>query len=556
MSAPAKLSLANPKVGAGRDPELDRALIACLPFDLELRDISGALRFRHFAAAPQGEPQIDKRADGRILKTQRSRLTLKGETLELALTNDISEQKQARDALFQQAYFDDRTGLPNRMLFETIVRDLNLQGAANFAIGGLSLDNFERFKVYYGSPLSAALLTKIAARVSDALSPADCLAQVGDHEFALLIAPAAARSELQARMQTLLQRLREPFFVEDQELFVAASLGLSLCPEHGVDYETLKFKAEAALHRARGDANHNLRFFDPEVSAPGIDRAALEQALRQAIRDRRFCCAFQPKYNFRLNKICGLEILLRWRDGEGASHPPGEMIELALDLGLMNDIAHLALADGLAAMDAIDDAFGPDVTLGFNIAARQANDARFMRGIADVLRRSGQARRFVIELTEEALVMADEFQTSVLPMLRAIGAKLSIDDFGVGYSSLSKLAEITADEVKVDRSLIAAIHMRPRSQTLLRAIESMSEALGMSVVVEGVETSDELDYLKAHSRIAIAQGYYFAKPMTLEEFSVSAPGAAKPRWRQERRGAAQTRAKPGAPQRRFERRGD
>jgi EAL domain-containing protein (putative c-di-GMP-specific phosphodiesterase class I) len=139
-----------------------------------------------------------------------------------------------------------------------------------------------------------------------------------------------------------------------------------------------------------------------------------------------------------------------------------------------------------------------------------------MRGFAAMLRHSGQAHRFIIELTEEAFLQASRFQSHVLPMLREAGAKISIDDFGVGYSSLATLSEVTADEIKVDRAFVAAIHQRPRSQSVLRAIESIGEALGMNVMAEGVETAEELTYLADHTSIRVAQGFYFGQPLTFE----------------------------------------
>jgi EAL domain-containing protein (putative c-di-GMP-specific phosphodiesterase class I) len=206
---------------------------------------------------------------------------------------------------------------------------------------------------------------------------------------------------------------------------------------------------------------------------------------------------------------------MRWRDENGEARSPGDSIAFAVNLGLMNEMTLLLFEETLACLSAIDATFGPGLRLGFNIAAQQAGDVRFMRAFADRLAASGQAARFMIELTEEALLRAGQFQLQVAPMLREIGAKISIDDFGVGYSSLSTLAEITADEIKVDRSFITAIHERVRNQDLLRAIESVGEALHTPVIVEGVETEAELAYLRDHTRISVAQGYYFSPPVVI-----------------------------------------
>jgi EAL domain-containing protein (putative c-di-GMP-specific phosphodiesterase class I) len=244
-----------------------------------------------------------------------------------------------------------------------------------------------------------------------------------------------------------------------------------------------------------------------------------EQRLRLAIRDQRLGCAYQPKVDFRSGEVIGLEVLLRWRDEDGFIHPPGEFVNLAVELGLMDEITHLVLAETVESMDRINEAFGPEVTISINVAAKQADEPLFMRSLVDALVSTGYPERFMLELTEEAFLAKSRFQRDVLPMIRAIGAKVSIDDFGVGYSSLAALADITADEIKVDRSFITAIHQRPRSQSILKAIESLAGALDMSIVVEGVESFEELAYLQAATRIRKAQGYYFARPQFLDEFS-------------------------------------
>jgi EAL domain-containing protein (putative c-di-GMP-specific phosphodiesterase class I) len=243
----------------------------------------------------------------------------------------------------------------------------------------------------------------------------------------------------------------------------------------------------------------------------------LEQRLRLAIRDRQFCCAFQPKVDIRSQEVVGFETLVRWRDSEGEIHSPLAFIGLATELGVIDPITHFVLAEAIKSIDLLDDAFGAGKAIAINVAAKQAGDLRFMRSFVDALAASGRADRFIVEVTEDAFIAKNQFQMQVLPMLRNVGARVSIDDFGTGYSSLSVLADITADEIKIDRSFITDIHARPRSQSVLKAIESVSAALGMSVVAEGVETFEELAYLLGATRIRYAQGYHFAKPFFLED---------------------------------------
>jgi EAL domain-containing protein (putative c-di-GMP-specific phosphodiesterase class I) len=254
-----------------------------------------------------------------------------------------------------------------------------------------------------------------------------------------------------------------------------------------------------------------------------------EQALRLAIVEKRFCCAFQPKVDIRTKDVKGIEALVRLRDDEGVIQAPGTFINLAVELGLIDELTHLVLAEIVKSIDLINETFGPDTTISINVAAKQAGNPEFMRPFAEALEATGFPRRFLIEVTEDAFVTKTHFQDEILPIFRKLGVGISIDDFGIGYSSLSALADITADEIKIDRSFITDIHKRPRSQGILRAIESLSEALGMTVIAEGIETFEERAYLQAATKIRYAQGYYFSRPIFLEELKPAVPLASEAR---------------------------
>jgi len=215
--------------------------------------------------------------------------------------------------------------------------------------------------------------------------------------------------------------------------------------------------------------------------------------------------------------IKGIEALVRLRDDQGVIQAPGTFINLAVELGLIDELTHLVLAEIVKSIDLINETFGADTTISINVAAKQAGNPEFMRPFAEALEATGYPKRFMIEVTEDAIVAKTHFQTEILPIFRRLGVGISIDDFGIGYSSLSALADITADEIKIDRSFITDIHKRPRSQGILRAIESLSEALGMTVIAEGIESFEELAYLQAATKIRYAQGFYFSRPIFLEE---------------------------------------
>ncbi len=232
---------------------------------------------------------------------------------------------------------------------------------------------------------------------------------------------------------------------------------------------------------------------------------------------------------------------MRLRDHEGVIQAPGTFINLAVELGLIDELTHLVLAEIVKSIDSINETFGPTATISINVAAKQAGNVEFMRSFAGALEATGFPKRFMIEVTEDAFVTKTHFQDEILPIFRELGVGISIDDFGTGYSSLSALADITADEIKIDRSFIADIHKRPRSQGILRAIESLSEALGMTVIAEGLESYEELAYLQAATRIRYAQGFYFSRPIFLEELKLATPLASEARVSTTSRAAPENR---------------
>ena len=549
--------MANANQDDARRPELDssvlRAALAVLPTAIEVFACDGERVFANPAAPERareaerdGAEREEAVLDGRPMLIERREFSVDGHPYRVSAATDIADQRRLQDELFQRAYFDDLTKLPNRGFFEQAVGQLiqSDEGTPDFAVAVVGFDQFDAVNEFYGRAVGDALLVEAAQRIAGPLDDGDIAARTGGDEFSLLVARARNADEVRAKIDRVLSRFKDPFYVDGLEILISASAGFSLFPLHDAAAEGLISKADAALTQAKRRCKGETQIYEPALAVRAQERARLEQNLRVAVRDRRFLCALQPKVDFRSGEIDGLEVLMRWRDENGEARAPGDSIAFALNAGLMNEMTHLLVEETLASLDAIDAAFGPDLRLGFNIAAQQAGDARFMRAFADRLAASGHAERFMIELTEEAFLLAGQFQLQVAPMLREVGAKISIDDFGVGYSSLSTLAEITADEIKVDRSFITAIHERPRNQGLLRAIELIGEALSTKVIVEGVETAEELAYLRDHTGIRVAQGYYFSPPILLGQAG-SRPRLAED-WRE--------RARPAAPSRLSERR--
>jgi diguanylate cyclase (GGDEF)-like protein/PAS domain S-box-containing protein len=474
------------------------------------------------SGAPVSSEETAPSATGeRTLLTTQKPVRIFEETLLLSTALDITTRKQVEDELARRAYMDELTGLANRALIQERVEQVLCRNGEHdrFALAFIDLDNFKQINDYYSHAVGDAVLVEVARRITSRVRGSDTFARISGDEFVLLINPLHGEDQLRGIIDRVLYELKQPFKIEGFEIFTSASIGVSVYPEHGLDYEALRRNADSAMYRAKSSAKGGAAFFDPTMSQAVAARMELEQRLRLAIRDRRFCCAFQPKLDIRTHRIVGFEALVRWRDESGVIQAPGAFVGLAVELGLIDQITHFVLRDAVNAIDRLDAAFGPGAPISINIAAKQADDVKFMRSFVDALIATGHAERFMLELTEDAFVARSQFQTDVMPLLRRIGVRVSIDDFGTGYSSLSALADITVDEIKVDRSFITDIHQRPRSQSVLKAIESLSRALGIDVVAEGVETAEELTYLLAATRIRHAQGYYFARPMFVEDLT-------------------------------------
>jgi c-di-GMP phosphodiesterase Gmr len=454
-----------------------------------------------------------------------------GRKLLLSSCADISEQKAVEDHLFRSAYFDELTGLPIRRVIEhraqRVIR--GDQPCGRFALAFLDVDNFKHINDYYGHTVGDMLLIEVAKRLGLDLRESDMLSRISGDEFMLLLHPIENEQEVAEYVRATLQRLKAPFFIDGSEIFASTSIGVSIFPDHGRSFEVLRQNADIAMYKVKNDGKGAVAFFDSGMEREALARMKIEQSLRLAVLEKRFCCAFQSKLDIRTREVKGIEALVRLRDDEGAIQAPGAFVNLAVELGLIDELTHLVLAEIVRSIDLINETFGASTTISINVAAKQACNSEFMRSFAQALEATGFPRRFMIEVTEDAFVTKTRFQSEILPIFRNLGVGISIDDFGVGYSSLSALADITADEIKIDRSFITDIHLRPRSQGILRAIESLGDALGMTVIAEGIETFEELAYLQAATRIRYGQGFYFSRPIFLEELKAAAPRVSEAR---------------------------
>ena len=439
--------------------------------------------------------------------------TIAGRPLLISAALDISSRKQVEQKLAQHAFFDDLTGLPNRFLInERVDAALRRDGSHRFALAFIDLDNFKHINDYYSHVVGDALLVKVAERIGKTLRDTDMLARISGDEFLLLIYPLAGEEEVRGVVNALLDALKQPFHIEAFEVFTSASIGVSIYPEHGATYEVLRRNADNAMYRAKSGHKGEAVFFDSGIGERMTAHMELEQRLRLAIRDRKFCCAFQPKIDLHTHEVVGFETLVRWRDEAGEIHAPGSFIGLATELGLIDPITHFVLAEAIGSIERLDQAFGGGTTISINVAAKQAGDVTFMSSLAQVLKDSRYAERFMLELTEDAFVAKSQFQTQVLPMLRELGVRVSIDDFGTGYSSLKQLQQLPINEIKIDRTFTAHIQTNPDDVTLLRTIIDLAHNLGLQVTAKGVETSTTHQAL-AQLGCDYTQGHHHSPPL-------------------------------------------
>jgi cyclic di-GMP phosphodiesterase Gmr len=491
--------------------------------ELDRRREAG-IEFLRSGRAAASEEWVTSGMAKRVLLTSYRPVHIADRDLLLSSSTDISHQKAVEEQLFHAAYYDELTGLPTRRVIEQRANGLlQIDAGERFALVFLDIDNFKHINDYYGHPTGDALLAALAKRLELNLRESDMLSRISGDEFLLLLSPVQSAYEVKEYIHFTLQRLKAPYFIDGSEIFASTSIGVSLYPEHGSSYEVLRQNADIAMYRVKNEGKGAAAFFDEGMERQALERMKVEQSLRLAILEKRFCCAFQPKIDIRTRDIRGIEALVRLRDDDGVIQAPGDFIRLAVELGLIDELTHLVLAEIVKSIDLINETFGTSTSISINVAAAQAGNPEFMRSFASAIEATGFPKRFMIEVTEDAFLVKTQFQTEILPMFRSLGVGISIDDFGTGYSSLSALADITADEIKIDRSFITDIHKRPRSQGILRAIESLGDALGMTVIAEGIETFEELAYLQAATNIRYAQGYYFSRPIFLEELKPTIP---------------------------------
>lgn len=445
----------------------------------------------------------------------------------VAVKEDITARKIADERLDRLSNYDVLTDLPNRRLLKDRIQQATLSTSRSNAWAMLLMLDIDRFKLLndsQGHDAGDHLLQELARRLKDAVREADTIARLGDDEFAVVtddlgLDEMAAGQRAEQVAQKIQARLSEPCQChEDAQALVyhpSLTLGITLFKGGGLGVDGLLKQAEIALHSGKEAGGNQIRFFDAAVQAQVMQRATLEQGLRQAVEQQAFTLFYQPQVNPR-GTVTGAEALVRWVQPDGSVIGPAEFIPMAEDCGLIVPLGTWVLNAGLDQLHAWSlSAATSDLELSINVSARQFKHPLFVEHVLQALQRSAvRPDRLVLELTESVILDDLEFVVRRMHELRAMGIRFSLDDFGTGYSSLAYLKRLPLQQIKIDQGFVRDMLDDSGSQAIVRATLAISKALNVEVVAEGVETQAQRDFLLANG-CDLLQGYLFGRPQPI-----------------------------------------
>jgi diguanylate cyclase (GGDEF)-like protein len=430
----------------------------------------------------------------------------------VVLLEDITDRRSAEAKITHLARYDDLTALPNRVHFrDEIERLLAISHDAErlSALLFVDLDQFKQVNDTLGHPCGDQLLCAVANRLREMLRPEDFVARFGGDEFVVFQENISSPEDAAALARRIVERLSERYRIDNHLVEIGASVGIALTSPEGVSADTLLKNADMALYRAKADGRGTFCFFRDEMAATVEARRILELDLRKALANEEFELFYQPLVNLKSGKITTCEALLRWNHPVRGTVSPIDIIPVAEDMGLIVDLGRWILRR--ACMECMK--WPEGVSVAVNFSPQQFHQRDVLSEIRYALEVSGlPAHRLEIEITESSLLRNTQLTHDILSQLHAIGVRISLDDFGTGYSSLSYLHNFPMQKVKIDRSFLEGIDA-DRPLTLLRGVARLSADLGMAVVVEGIETNDQLELISADGTVTEGQGYLFSRPV-------------------------------------------
>ncbi|AYN26164.1 MULTISPECIES: cyclic di-GMP phosphodiesterase [Buttiauxella] len=429
---------------------------------------------------------------------------------------DITEERRAQERLRVLANTDTITGLPNRnAINDLITAAIDNRGETQAGIVYLDLDNFKKVNDAYGHMFGDQLLQAVSLAILSCLDDGQILARLGGDEF-IVLATDTSQATLEAMSSRILTRLKQPFRIGLIEVYTGCSLGISLAPQHGEDRESVIRNADTAMYTAKESGRGKFCVFSPEMNQRVFEYLWLDTNLRKALENDQLVIHYQPKMTWR-GEVRSLEALVRWQSPERGLIPPLDFISYAEESGLIVPLGRWVMLSVVQQVAKWRDK-GINLRVAVNVSARQLADQTIFSDLKQALKDLNfEYCPIDVELTESCLIENEELALSVIQQFSRLGAQVHLDDFGTGYSSLSQLARFPIDAIKLDQSFVRDIHKQSVSQSLVRAIVAVAQALNLQVIAEGVENQKEDAFLTKNG-VNERQGYLFAKPMPAAVF--------------------------------------
>ncbi|MHB1360003.1 MAG: putative bifunctional diguanylate cyclase/phosphodiesterase [Rhodocyclaceae bacterium] len=438
-----------------------------------------------------------------------------------SMFTDITERKRAEERIHYLAYYDDLTGLPNRSLLNKLIDQALVEARRNRLHGAILFVDLNRFKPIndtLGHDVGDRLLKQVAERLRDAVRAEDVVARMGGDEFVVGLFDITRREHAAVVAQKLLAALDPPFWVEEHELKAGAAIGISIYPRDGFDTESLLRMADIAMYRAKQSGQDSYAFYSHEMNRRALDRLKIESGLRRGIDRNELFLHYQPKVDIQSGRIVGAEALVRWNHPERGLVSPGDFIPVAEESGLIVRLSAWVLDAALRQAHDWHAAGCAPLKVAVNLSARDFSPGLAAR-VAALLTSHGVPPGWLeLEITEGMLTHGNREVITLMDEVAALGVSLSLDDFGTGYSSLSYLKRFPIDTLKIDRSFVTGIPDDGNDCAIAGAIVSMAQRLGHRVIAEGVETAEQLAFLKSLGCQEM-QGYFFSAPVAAEEFT-------------------------------------
>ncbi len=485
------------------------------------------IRERHLQIQGQGAlEEVDIRVvapEGRLLDIELNQYPIGpgSEGLVQLTLRDISVRKSAEEALRQHAFFDALTGLPNRILFQdrlSVALEQARRSEGMLAVMFLDVDRFKVVNESLGHHTGDFLLARIAARLQDCVRKGDTISRLGSDEFTVLLPDVGDTLDALGAAEKILQAFNEPFSLDGSHVEIGVSIGVCLFPEHAQNAQTLITRAEQAMYLAKDNGRNSCQLWSPQIETAPKDRLGAESRLRAGVKNREFVAYYQPKIDIKTGAICGAEALLRWRHPQRGLVMPDDFIALAEETRLILPLGEWVLQEACRQAKAWADAGLGPLLVSVNLSAWQLHNESLVKTVDAALASSGvDPSGIELEITETAAMKNPELTLAILSELSRRGLKLSLDDFGKGYSSLNYLKKFPVNTIKIDQSFILGVIKEEKNAAIVRSVIMLAHHLGMSALAEGVETREHLDFLRAEG-CDVAQGFYFSGPVPVTEF--------------------------------------